>query len=168
MPIRAIRNVRSIVRWHSRRRGCITALQECPTYPAFGAPRDLERGPRLWGTMPLVCSPRCPGRLRQKYADHADPNRFAQQRRIEPILGFGVFQIPPDETEQAVATTLEVGLPPPRHGRLLPERGSGRPGCARQRHPARRAIVALDPPFTRLKANLATKHILRPDSRSLS
>lgn len=26
-----------------------------------------------------------------------------------PILGFGVFQIPADETEQAVATALEVG-----------------------------------------------------------
>jgi 2,5-diketo-D-gluconate reductase A len=26
-----------------------------------------------------------------------------------PILGFGVFQIPPDEAEQAVATALEVG-----------------------------------------------------------
>jgi len=26
-----------------------------------------------------------------------------------PILGFGVFQIPPDETQQAVATALEVG-----------------------------------------------------------
>ncbi|MGE0304364.1 MAG: aldo/keto reductase [Acidimicrobiia bacterium] len=26
-----------------------------------------------------------------------------------PILGFGVFQIPPDETEHAVATALEVG-----------------------------------------------------------
>jgi Aldo/keto reductase family len=26
-----------------------------------------------------------------------------------PILGFGVFQIPPEETEQAVATALEVG-----------------------------------------------------------
>ena len=26
-----------------------------------------------------------------------------------PILGFGVYQIPPDETEQAVATALEVG-----------------------------------------------------------
>jgi 2,5-diketo-D-gluconate reductase A len=26
-----------------------------------------------------------------------------------PILGFGVFQIPPDETEEAVATALEVG-----------------------------------------------------------
>jgi 2,5-diketo-D-gluconate reductase A len=26
-----------------------------------------------------------------------------------PILGFGVFQIPPDETEQAVATALKVG-----------------------------------------------------------
>jgi 2,5-diketo-D-gluconate reductase A len=26
-----------------------------------------------------------------------------------PVLGFGVFQIPPDETEQAVATALEVG-----------------------------------------------------------
>lgn len=26
-----------------------------------------------------------------------------------PILGFGVFQIPLDETEQAVATALEVG-----------------------------------------------------------
>jgi diketogulonate reductase-like aldo/keto reductase len=26
-----------------------------------------------------------------------------------PVIGFGVFQIPPDETEQAVATALEVG-----------------------------------------------------------
>jgi 2,5-diketo-D-gluconate reductase A len=26
-----------------------------------------------------------------------------------PILGFGVFQIPPEETEQAVATALDVG-----------------------------------------------------------
>ena len=26
-----------------------------------------------------------------------------------PILGFGVYQIPPEETEQAVATALEVG-----------------------------------------------------------
>jgi 2,5-diketo-D-gluconate reductase A len=26
-----------------------------------------------------------------------------------PLVGFGVFQIPPDETEQAVATALEVG-----------------------------------------------------------
>jgi 2,5-diketo-D-gluconate reductase A len=26
-----------------------------------------------------------------------------------PIVGFGVFQIPPEETEQAVATALEVG-----------------------------------------------------------
>jgi len=26
-----------------------------------------------------------------------------------PVLGFGVFQIPPEETEQAVATALEVG-----------------------------------------------------------
>ena len=25
-----------------------------------------------------------------------------------PVLGFGVFQIPPEETEQAVATALEV------------------------------------------------------------
>jgi hypothetical protein len=26
-----------------------------------------------------------------------------------PILGFGVFQIPPEETEEPVATALEVG-----------------------------------------------------------
>ena len=26
-----------------------------------------------------------------------------------PILGFGVFQIPPEQTEEAVATALEVG-----------------------------------------------------------
>ena len=26
-----------------------------------------------------------------------------------PILGFGVYQIPPEDTEQAVATALEVG-----------------------------------------------------------
>jgi 2,5-diketo-D-gluconate reductase A len=26
-----------------------------------------------------------------------------------PIVGFGVYQIPPEETERAVATALEVG-----------------------------------------------------------
>ena len=26
-----------------------------------------------------------------------------------PLLGFGVYQIPPEETEQTVATALEVG-----------------------------------------------------------
>jgi 2,5-diketo-D-gluconate reductase A len=26
-----------------------------------------------------------------------------------PIVGFGVFQVPPEETEEAVATALEVG-----------------------------------------------------------
>lgn len=37
-----------------------------------------------------------------------------------PILGFGVFQIPPDETEQAVSTASRsatgCSTPPPRTG----------------------------------------------------
>lgn len=32
-----------------------------------------------------------------------------------PVLGFGVFQIPPAETEQAVIAAIKGGLPPHRH-----------------------------------------------------
>ena len=37
------------------------------------------------------------------------PNVTLNNGVVMPILGFGVFQIPPAETEQAVATALEVG-----------------------------------------------------------
>ena len=65
-----------------------------------------------------------------------------------PILGFGVFQIPPEETEQAVATALEVGY---RHIDTAASYGNeeavGR-ALAQQRHPSRRAVhhdEAVDP-----------------------
>jgi 2,5-diketo-D-gluconate reductase A len=40
--------------------------------------------------------------------DH-DPHVTLNNGVEMPILGFGVFQIPPEETEEAVATALEVG-----------------------------------------------------------
>ena len=54
-----------------------------------------------------------------------------------PILGFGVYQIPPDDTERAVTEALEVGY---RHIDTLPstEESVGRAIAAR--HPARRAV----------------------------
>ena len=82
----------------------ITVLQ-----PAVGAPRGLERGPPLWDTMRLECSPRCRGRLSQSMPTTQIPTVTLNNGVEMPILGFGVFQIPPDETEQAVATALEVG-----------------------------------------------------------
>ena len=54
-----------------------------------------------------------------------------------PILGFGVYQIPAEDTEQAVTEALAAGYRSPRHRRRLPERGSRRPRHRRQRHPAR-------------------------------
>ena len=57
-----------------------------------------------------------------------------------PILGFGVFQIPADETEQAVTDALAAGYRPHRHRRRLRQRGGRRPGHRDQRHPARRAV----------------------------
>ena len=65
-----------------------------------------------------------------------------------PILGFGVYQIPPDDTEAAVADGARGRLPPPRHRRRLRQRGGGRPGRRQQRHPPRRAVrhdEAVDP-----------------------
>ena len=49
-----------------------------------------------------------------------------------PILGFGVYQIPADQTEQVVAQALADRVPAHRHRRLLPERRSGwpRPGSS--------------------------------------
>jgi 2,5-diketo-D-gluconate reductase A len=43
------------------------------------------------------------------HANHEGPQRHAQQRSGDAILGFGVFQIPPVDTARAVATALEVG-----------------------------------------------------------
>ena len=56
-----------------------------------------------------------------------------------PILGFGVYQIPEDQTEQAVPTPGSR-LPLTRHGRRLPERRIRRPCHPEQRHPARRTV----------------------------
>ena len=43
-----------------------------------------------------------------------------------PILGFGVYQIPAEETEHAVDRRPRGRLPPPRHRRRLRQRGSRR------------------------------------------
>ena len=50
-----------------------------------------------------------------------------------PQLGFGVFQVPPEDTAEAVTRAFADGLPPHRHRRRLPERGRGRPGVPRLR-----------------------------------
>ena len=54
-----------------------------------------------------------------------------------PIVGFGVYQIPPDETEGAVDTALEAGYRLYRHRRRLSERGSCRPCHPKQWHSPR-------------------------------
>jgi diketogulonate reductase-like aldo/keto reductase len=51
-----------------------------------------------------------------------------------PIVGFGVFQVPPGETEEAVATALEVGYRHIDTAAFVRERGRRRPGGAQQRH----------------------------------
>ena len=45
-----------------------------------------------------------------------------------PILGFGVYQIPPEETERAVTRRARRRLPAARHRRRLRQRGGRRPG----------------------------------------
>ena len=47
-----------------------------------------------------------------------------------PQLGFGVFLVPPGETERAVARALGGRLPAHRHSRGLRQRGGGDPGPA--------------------------------------
>jgi hypothetical protein len=64
-----------------------------------------------------------------------------------PLLGFGVYQIPAEETEQAVSDALAAGYRS-LDTRRLPERGSRRPSDRGQRHPARGALrhhEAVDP-----------------------
>ena len=51
-----------------------------------------------------------------------------------PQLGFGVFQIDPDETAEAVRTGTRHRLPPHRHRRDVPERGRRRAGHPRRGH----------------------------------
>ena len=36
-----------------------------------------------------------------------------------PAIGFGVYQIPVDETERIVSEVLEMTSPPPRHVKML-------------------------------------------------
>ncbi|WP_141745972.1 hypothetical protein [Streptomyces sp. EN27] len=46
----------------------------------------------------------------QRKAAHVHrPHHHAQQRRDHPQLGFGVFQVPDEETTAAVSTALEAG-----------------------------------------------------------
>jgi hypothetical protein len=57
-----------------------------------------------------------------------------------PVLGFGVFQIPADQTEQAVTDALAAGVPAPRHRRVLRQRGGRQPRHQKQRHPTPGAV----------------------------
>ncbi len=54
-----------------------------------------------------------------------------------PILGFGVFQIPPGGDRAGRRDGARGRLPAHRHRRLLRQRGGRRPGHRRQRHPPR-------------------------------
>ena len=65
-----------------------------------------------------------------------------------PILGFGVFQIPDDETAGRRRSRPRRRLPPPGHRRLLRQRGGRRRGDQGQRHRPRGTLrhhQALDP-----------------------
>lgn len=57
-----------------------------------------------------------------------------------PVLGFGVFQIPEEETERARQQRPGGRVPLPRHRPGLPERGSRGPCHRQQRHPPGRAV----------------------------
>ena len=57
-----------------------------------------------------------------------------------PQLGFGVFQVPDDETRAAVADRPRGRLPQHRHRRGLRQRGRRRPGARRLRHRPRGAL----------------------------
>ena len=54
-----------------------------------------------------------------------------------PQLGFGVFQVPPEDTQEAVEIGTRGGLPPHRHRRRLPQREGRRRGDRRLGHPPR-------------------------------
>ena len=65
-----------------------------------------------------------------------------------PILGFGVFQIPAEQTEQAVTDALAAGYRHLDTAAVLRQRGGRRPRHREQRHPARGAVrhhQAVDP-----------------------
>ena len=57
-----------------------------------------------------------------------------------PILGFGVFQIPPGRREQAVTEALDAGYRSLDTAALLQERRGRRPRDRGERHPPRRAV----------------------------
>ena len=57
-----------------------------------------------------------------------------------PILGFGVYQVPPEEHRGGRRHGPRGGVPAHRHGRVLRERGGGRPGVVQQWHPARGVV----------------------------
>ena len=65
-----------------------------------------------------------------------------------PVLGFGVFQIPPEQTEQAVIDALDAGYRSLDTAASYLQRGGGRPRDRGERRPARRAVrhdQAVDP-----------------------
>ena len=51
---------------------------------------------------------KAPGRSDQRLRAHEGERRLNNGVEM-PILGFGVFQIPPDDTERAVIATLDTG-----------------------------------------------------------
>ena len=72
-----------------------------------------------------------------------------------PQLGFGVFQVPPEETQQAVEEALADRLPPHRHRRRLPQRGGGGGGDRRRR--PRRARRSSSPPSSGTPSRATTR-----------
>ena len=57
-----------------------------------------------------------------------------------PQLGFGVFQIPPDDTAAAVRTALEIGYRHIDTAEMYRQRDGRRPGHPRRRHRPRRGV----------------------------
>ena len=72
-----------------------------------------------------------------------------------PQLGFGVFQVPPEETRSAVETAFEARLSPHRHRRRVSQRG----GWGRRSAPAgaRAATRSSSPPSCGTTARATTR-----------
>ena len=58
--------------------------------------------------------------------DSPVPTVTLNDDRQIPQLGFGVFKVPPAETQETVEQAFEVGLPPHRHRPDVRQRGGGR------------------------------------------
>ena len=99
---------------------------------ASGGPSGLDRA-RPGSTRPYrfvrsVGLERHPPHVRRRMEGMTTVPRLTLNNGVEiPQLGFGVFQIPPEETKDAVLQALRRGLPAHRHRAELPQRA----GCRR-------------------------------------